>query len=98
MRSRSLRAALAEGRAARRWYLRERGQASGENFARAYSDARANIRRWPRSGQAIGNGRRRMIVEGFPYELIYEIHDDTAVIIAVAHSSRQPGYWRDRTS
>ena len=39
-----------------------------------------------------------MIVEGFPYELIYEIHDDTAVIIAVAHSSRQPGYWRDRTS
>ena len=37
-----------------------------------------------------------MVVEGFPYELIYQFEGTVAVIIAVAHSSRRPGYWRDR--
>ncbi len=39
-----------------------------------------------------------MLVEGFPYEVIYRVRGNFAEIVAVAHSSRQPGYWRDRTS
>ena len=98
MRTRSLAAALEDVRTARRWYLRERGRRPAEDFGRAYRETRAQIRRWPRSGQEVDSGIRRMLVEGFPYEVIYRVRGNFAEIVAVAHSSRQPGYWRDRTS
>lgn len=39
--------------------------------------------------------RRRLLVR-YPYSLIYGIHDDTLVIIAVAHHQREPRYWAER--
>ena len=39
--------------------------------------------------------RRRLLVR-YPYSLIYGIHDDTLVIIAVAHQQREPRYWAER--
>jgi plasmid stabilization system protein ParE len=39
---------------------------------------------------------RRATVERFPYLLVYEVRDDEILIVAVAHSGRQPGYWDDR--
>lgn len=32
----------------------------------------------------------------FPYYLAYVIRDDCAIIVAVAHASRKPGYFKDR--
>lgn len=37
-------------------------------------------------------------VIGFPYRLVYEVLPDAIYIIAVAHTSREPGYWRNRLS
>ena len=39
---------------------------------------------------------RRALVERFPYMVIYEIRQDLILVVAVAHTSRQPGYWRVR--
>jgi hypothetical protein len=33
----------------------------------------------------------------FPYSLIYAALVDEIRILAVAHHSRRPGYWRDRS-
>ncbi len=38
----------------------------------------------------------RCPVEGFPYQVIFEIRSDELVVLAVAHGSRRPGYWSRR--
>ncbi len=37
-------------------------------------------------------------MERFPYILIYQVRSDTIEFVAIAHTSREPGYWlkRDR--
>lgn len=37
-------------------------------------------------------------VTGFPYRVVYFVEGDVLTIVAVAHSKRRPGYWRDRVS
>lgn len=39
---------------------------------------------------------RRALLTVFRYAVIFEIVDDTIVVIAVAHTSRAPNYWLDR--
>jgi len=39
---------------------------------------------------------RRFILSGFPYDLVYVVLDDEIVIVAFAHHSRQPHYWKSR--
>lgn len=39
---------------------------------------------------------RRCLAHKFPYGVLYTIERDFILIIAVAHASRKPGYWRDR--
>lgn len=41
-------------------------------------------------------GVRRMLVKDFPYCIIYRRRDDVFEIIAFAHTSRRPGYWKKR--
>lgn len=42
------------------------------------------------------NGVRRILVIGFPYDVVYWRRDAAVEIIAVAHQRRRPNYWRDR--
>jgi hypothetical protein len=37
---------------------------------------------------------RRAFVNRFPYSIAYVLRDDELVILAVAHHSRGPRYWR----
>ena len=39
---------------------------------------------------------RRCLAHTFPYGILYTIEDGFILIIAVAHGSREPGYWRHR--
>jgi plasmid stabilization system protein ParE len=41
---------------------------------------------------------RKVFVKRFPYSLVYLPHEDGVAVIAVAHGSRRPGYWRRRMS
>jgi plasmid stabilization system protein ParE len=50
--------------------------------------------RWP-SGP---KNTRRLVLRGFPFTLVYRIHDDTPTIVALAHQKRRPDYWYDRQS
>jgi toxin ParE1/3/4 len=51
----------------------------------------------PRLGREIGNGFRRVLLQRFPYTVIYEVdvETDTVLIVTVGHQRRRPGYWRD---
>ena len=39
---------------------------------------------------------RRCLTHVFPYAVLYSVEPDFVLIIAVAHGSREPGYWRSR--
>jgi plasmid stabilization system protein ParE len=41
---------------------------------------------------------RRCLTRVFPYAVLYTIEADYVLIIAVAHCSREPGYWKHRMS
>lgn len=39
---------------------------------------------------------RRALLKTFRYELVYEVLDYEVVVLALAHTSRQPNYWLHR--
>lgn len=56
------------------------------------------IQRHPEIG-ALRTGRlpsRHFRVQGFPYKVAYRIREHDIYVVAVAHTSRRPGYWKDR--
>ena len=50
----------------------------------------------PGLGALWRRGKRRYVMRHFPYALIYTISGEEIRILAVAHHSRRPGYWRSR--
>ena len=49
-------------------------------------------------GAAGMRGAKRIILKRFPYDVVVKEGDGEFLVIAVAHHSRSPGYWRDRLS
>jgi toxin ParE1/3/4 len=43
-------------------------------------------------------GVRKLRIEQFPFSLLYIDRLDYIWVVAVAHGSRMPGYWKDRIS
>ena len=39
---------------------------------------------------------RRVVLQRFPFQVVYTIRDEDIVVIAVAHTRRRPGYWSSR--
>ncbi|MDQ2796402.1 MAG: type II toxin-antitoxin system RelE/ParE family toxin [Actinomycetota bacterium] len=37
-------------------------------------------------------------VSDFPYRVVYFVEGDLLTVVAVAHTKRRPGYWRDRVT
>lgn len=54
------------------------------------------IQRFPEAWHPLGDEIRRCRLRRFPYGLIYSKDQDGILILAVAHTHREPGYWRDR--
>jgi toxin ParE1/3/4 len=46
---------------------------------------------------AAGLRVRFLPVHGFPYRVVFLHEPEVIVVLAVAHSRRRPGYWRDRS-
>ena len=39
---------------------------------------------------------RRALARRFPYAVFFDVEPDRAVVMAIAHTSRRPGYWGHR--
>lgn len=68
----------------------------GHRFLDAVDVSLTTIQRHPLIGRADELGRRKYQVRKFPYVLIYKINNNCVYILAVAHTSRKPGYWKLR--
>lgn len=69
--------------------------ALGAAFLKEVKRGYAQLKREPLIGSPIEYDERKYVLRGCPYSLIYRIEDDTIVIIAVAHHSREYGFWRE---
>lgn len=68
----------------------------GEDFRLCVLDAVSRIQQFPLASPRFRGITRRCGVKRYPYGLIYLVENDEAIVIAVAHSRRQPNYWRAR--
>jgi plasmid stabilization system protein ParE len=87
--------ALDEVSAAERYYS-SRSVSLGLEFIDALDHALARLRAFPESGAPHLRGTRRLLLERFPFAVIYTLEENHVVIVAVAHQRRKPGYWRRR--
>ena len=58
----------------------------------------AEISEHPETGFIHDHGTRMRLVRKFPYGVIFKRYSNHILIVAVAHLSRKPGYWRRRLS
>jgi len=88
--------AAAEYDAAFDWY-RERSRDAALKFDAEVDRALAQILQTPRRWAVGSHSTRRFLLRQFPFILIYRERVDGSVqIVAVAHTSRKPGYWMTR--
>ena len=69
---------------------------AAERFADEHERVIEAINRFSEIGRPIDGGLRRLNIGRTDYTIIYRLRDDVATILAVAHASRRPGYWRER--
>jgi len=50
----------------------------------------------PAAGVAGQRGAKRLILRRFPYDIVVRERVDEIIVVAVAHQSRRPGYWKNR--
>ena len=67
----------------------------GAAFLEAVQRAISRIETHPGIGTRLADQRdtRRMLVTGFPYQVVYILRPTEAVVVAIAHLKRRPGYW-----
>jgi plasmid stabilization system protein ParE len=68
----------------------------GAAFTREIEGVIEQILENPERWRFIEQDVRRCLAHIFPYGVLYTIERDLILIIAVAHGSRMPGYWRER--
>jgi len=52
----------------------------------------------PEMGSKIKGSYRRLVLQRFPFNIIYRLSNEELQIIAVAHQRCKPGYWKTRLS
>lgn len=68
----------------------------GRRFLAAVQHTTDIALRHPEAGGRQGTAARRLLVTGFPYDVIYRVRDGVVEVLAIAHQHRHPGFWRGR--
>lgn len=89
-----------EAQEATGWYEREQ-PGLGRDFEAAVDAAMDLLACEPipasaMPGAAGARGIKRIILKRFPYDVVFFEHGDQLWVIAFAHHSRRPSFWRDR--
>jgi len=71
------------------WYEKQR-VGLGEIFLDELDECYDKLELWPESYQKIQKNFRQIIVNTFPYVIVFEILKNDVVVYAVFHTSRNP--------
>ena len=88
-------AARAELIAAQDWY---EGEATGlgRRFRQAIDALIERMSDNSRQFPTVFKNVRRALLRRFPYALFFVVEDDTVIVIACFHASRDPSHWQKR--
>jgi plasmid stabilization system protein ParE len=87
--------ALEEYERAALWYA-ERDPELAERFVESVEEAIQRILEGPQQRRRVYEDVRRCLTRIFPYGILYTIEPEFVLILAVMHTSRKPGYWKNR--
>jgi plasmid stabilization system protein ParE len=93
--TRFARGVRAELRAATTYYTDEAGVDVAWRFQDAVSGA-LELTPYAYARIPDQDGARHVLVRDFPYAVIFILRAGVVWVVAIAHASREPGYWRDR--
>jgi toxin ParE1/3/4 len=88
-------AAAEELQEASRWYAK-RSNFAAQALIHEIDQAIARILHNPEGQPEFIAKTKRYILRQFPYSVVYRISSIEIQIIAFAHASRKPGYWKSR--
>lgn len=87
--------ALEELQEAHNWY-EEKRKGLGIEFMDAIDEIAQRILANPESFPKADQERRKALPARFPYLVVFEMHGDVILVVAVIHASRNPKRWQDR--
>lgn len=88
--------AAAEYDAAFDWYL-ARSPDAARRFDTEIHHALKQILQSPKRWAVAPSGTRHYLLRKFPFILVYrDLSEENVQIVAVAHTSRKPGFWKHR--
>ncbi|MEL7496831.1 MAG: type II toxin-antitoxin system RelE/ParE family toxin [Planctomycetota bacterium] len=88
--------AIADAKEAIAWYA-ERNPEAAEKFKSELRHAEDQVTMMPELYQQFMFGTKRCLLATFPFSLVFVERGDKIYGLAVAHSSRKPGYWKQHT-
>jgi len=77
------------------WYA-ERSTQAALRFSDAVDAALMQVVAEPKRFASMDGVHRECPVQRFPFRIVYRLVEDRALVVAIAHARRRPGYWRDR--
>jgi plasmid stabilization system protein ParE len=69
---------------------------SAQKFSDVLLSGFRNVGRFPQRYSSYLHGTQRLVLDKFPYSIVYLDWQDEVFIVAVAHAKRRPGYWKSR--
>ncbi|MBI4756286.1 MAG: type II toxin-antitoxin system RelE/ParE family toxin [Betaproteobacteria bacterium] len=83
-------------REAAEYYRARAGPALSQSLLAEFERSIQLLMEHPRLGALWLHGKRRLVMKHFPYAVVYTVTAEEIRVLAVAHHSRRPGYWRKR--
>ncbi len=77
------------------WYA-ERSTQAAERFDAEFDQSLMSIADSPERFPKCDDRHHFYLMRDFPFQIVYRQHQDHWVVIAVAHTSRKPRYWKTR--
>jgi len=78
-------------------YYEQRDSELGAEFLDEVEETVDLILQYPESGKLLNAYARRVLLNRFPYGIVYRVYNEQIVILAVMHLSRRPNYWINRS-
>jgi toxin ParE1/3/4 len=68
----------------------------GSDFGEEVNRVIALLLEHPELGARTDSDLRHFVLRRFPFSVVYAAADQLIYIVAIAHGSREPGYWKAR--
>jgi toxin ParE1/3/4 len=78
-------------------FYRIRSKHLSLRFLKEFERAKESIQSFPESSPVESEDvRKKVMGDSFPYNVLYFMNNNIIYILAVAHQSRHPDYWKSR--